>query len=94
MPLEGSVVLLELRSRAADSVTTVRGELAGELLHFERGPDGFRALAAVPLGAADSVAARATIERVGGATDTVVAWLAPGRRRAPRERLQAAPALV
>ena len=84
VPLEGSVVLLELRSRAADSVTTVRGELAGELLHFERGADGFRALAAVPLGAVDSVAVRATIERVGGATDTVVAWLAPGRRRAPR----------
>ena len=94
VPLEGSVVLLELRSGAGDSVTTVRGELAGEPLHFERGADGFRALGAVPLGAVDSVAARATIERVGGATDTVVAWFAPGRRRAPRERLQAAPALV
>ena len=94
VPLEGSVVLLELRFGAGDSVTTVRGELAGEPLHFERGADGFRALGAVPLGAMDSVAARATIERVGGATDTVVAWLAPGRRRAPRERLRAAPALV
>src|SRR5213076_3082562 len=48
---------------------------------------GLRALAAVPLGAGDSVAARATIEHPGGASDTVVAWLVPGRRRA-------APALV
>src|SRR5207245_2147319 len=70
------------------------GELAGEPLHFERTPHGFRALAAVPFDGADSVAARATVERAGGATDTVVVWLVPRRRRAPRERLHAAPALV
>jgi len=94
VPLEGSVVLLELRPSAGDSVTTVRGDLAGEPLHFERDTDGWRALGAVPLDAGDSVAARATIERRGGASDTVVAWLAPRRRRAARERLRAAPALV
>jgi len=94
VPLEGSVLLLDLHPRAGDSVTAVRGELAGEPLHFEPVGDGFRALAAVPLGPADSVAARATIERVGGASDSVVAWLVPARRRAPRERLHAAPDLV
>src|SRR5207245_2581931 len=66
----------------------------GAPLHFERPPHGFRALAAVPFDGADSVAARATVERAGGATDTVVVWLVPRRRRAPRERLHAAPALV
>src|SRR5207244_12892246 len=72
VPLEGSVVLLELRSRASDSVTTVRGELAGEPLHFERGADGFRALGAVPLGAVHSVAARAAVGRGGGRAGTRV----------------------
>src|SRR5256885_16125620 len=79
VPLEGSVVVLELRlgSPAGDSVTTLRGELAGEPLHFERDTDGGRPPAAVPLGAEDSAAARAPIERIGGASDTRVAWAAP-----------------
>ena len=93
-PLEGSAVVLELSVGSDDSVTMVRGELAGEPLHFERTPHGFRALGAVPVDRGDSVAARATIERVGGETDSVVAWLLPRRRRAPRERLQAAPDMV
>ncbi|HEY6156532.1 MAG TPA: MFS transporter [Gemmatimonadales bacterium] len=93
-PLEGSAVVLELSSPSGDSVTAVRGELAGEPLHFERTPHGLRALAAVPFDRADSVAARATVERAGGATDTVVAWLVPRRRRAPREKLRAAPEFV
>src|SRR5438094_605079 len=86
LPLEGSVVVLELSALATDSVTAVHGELAGEPLHFERTTRGLRALAAVPLGAGDSVAARATIEHPGGASDTVVAWTraraAPGAARA------------
>ena len=93
LPLEGSAVVLELSTGSDDSVTAVQGELAGEPLHFERTTQGFRALAAVPLNeaGADSVMARATVERAGGPTDTVVAWLVPRRRRAPRERLRAAP---
>ena len=94
VPLEGSAVLLELSASSDDSGAVVHGELAGEPLHFERTPHGFRALAAVPFDGADSVAARATVERAGGASDTVVVWLMPRRRRAPRERLHAAPALV
>jgi len=60
------------------------GDLAGEPLHFERVADGFRASAV--RWPADSVAARATIERVGGASAAWVRWLVP-RARAPRERL-------
>ena len=92
-PLEGSAVVLALLAPTDDSVT-VHGELAGEPLHFERTPHGWRALAAVPFDRADSVAARATIERPGGATDSLVAWLVPRRRRAPREKLRAAPEFV
>lgn len=92
-PVEGSAVVLALSAPTDDSVT-VQGELAGEPLHFERTPHGWRALAAVPFDRADSVAARATVERAGGATDSVVVWLVPRRRRAPREKLRAAPQFV
>ena len=92
-PVEGSAVVLALSAPTDDSVT-VHGELAGEPLHFERTPHGWRALAAVPFDRADSVAARATVERAGGATDSVVVWLVPRRRRAPREKLRAAPEFV
>jgi len=93
-PLQGSAVVLALLPGSGDSVAAVQGELAGEPLHFERTTHGWRALAAVPFDRADSAAARATIDRAGGKTDTVVAWLALKRRWAPRERLHAAPDLV
>src|SRR5205823_5715447 len=85
-PLEGSAVVLQLSAGPDDSITAVRGELAGEPLHFERTTQGWRTIAAVPFGRSDSVAARATVERAGGPTDSVVAWLVPRRRRAWRER--------
>ncbi len=91
---QGSLVLLGVRPSVADSVTRIEGELAGEPLHFEVVGDEFRALGAVPLEAQDSVAARVVIERAGGASDTVIAPLRVRRRRAPRERLHAAPEFV
>src|SRR2546429_850351 len=93
-PLEGSAVVLQLSAGRDDSITAARGEWAGEPLHFERTTQGWRTLAAVPFGRSDSVTARATVERAGGFTDTVVAWLVPHRRRAPRERLRVAPDLA
>src|SRR2546421_6267829 len=93
-PLEGSAVVLQLSAGPDDSVAAVQGELAGEPLHFERTPHGWRALAAVPFGRSDSVTARATVERAGGLTDTGVAWLVPRQRRAPRGRLRVAPDLA
>jgi murein DD-endopeptidase MepM/ murein hydrolase activator NlpD len=94
LPLQGSVVSLAVRAGAADSVIAVRGELAGEPLHFERDADEFRALGAVPLAAGRRIAASVVIERAGGASDTVIASLPVRRRRAARERLRAAPEFV
>jgi len=94
VPLEGSVLLLGLSSRAGDSVVAVRGELAGEPLHFERVSDEFRAIAAVPLGVRDSVTVHVTRERTGGASDTVAVSVPVRRRRVVRERLRAASDLV
>jgi len=94
VPLEGSVLLLGLRSPADDSVVAVRGELAGEPLHFERVADEFRAIAAVPLDARDSVTVHVMLERAGGASDTVAVSVPVRRRRVLRERLRAAPDLV
>src|SRR5439155_23633999 len=51
-------------------------------------------VAAVPVDRSDGVVARATGERAGGLPDTVVAWIVPRRRRAPREKLRAAPQFV
>ncbi len=94
LPLQGSVVLLAMRAGEGDSVIAVRGELAGEPLHFERDADEFLALGAVPLGAGRSIAASVVVERAGGVLDTVIASLPVGRRRAARERLRAAPEFV
>jgi len=91
LPLQGSLVRLLVRPPAGDSVTAVSGELAGEPLHFERLPDGFEALGAVPFAARDSAAARLVIERADSSSDTVIAALRVGRRRVPRERLRVAP---
>src|SRR5204862_6720241 len=86
--------VLPLPAGSDDSVATVQGELAVEPLHFEHLTHGWRALAAVPFDRAESVAVRALVQRAAGSTDTVVAWLVPRRRRAPREKLRAAPGLV
>jgi hypothetical protein len=94
VPLEGSVLLLGLIGRADDSVVVVRGELAGEPLHFERVADGFRAIAAVPLGVRDSVTVHVMLECTGGVSDTVAVSVPVRRRRVLRERLRAAPDLV
>jgi murein DD-endopeptidase MepM/ murein hydrolase activator NlpD len=91
LPLQGSLVLMTVRPLVADSVTAVRGELAGEALHFERFADGFRALGGVPLGAGDSVAARVVVERTDSTRDTVFATLPVRVRRVSRERLRVAP---
>src|SRR5207302_6839486 len=77
-----------------DGMTEVRGGVGGGLRAFERSTEGGSALAAVRFGRSDGVEARATVERAGGLTDSVVAWLVPRRRRAPRERLRVAPDLA
>jgi murein DD-endopeptidase MepM/ murein hydrolase activator NlpD len=56
----------------ADSVVSVAGEMAGEPLRFVPASSGrLQALGAVPLGASDSVVARAVLTRASGAVDSL-----------------------
>ena len=91
LPLQGSLVRVEVRLPAGDGVTAVSGDLAGEPLHFERFSDGFRALGAVPFEPRDSAAARVVLETAGVADDTLLARLPVARRWVPRERLRVSP---
>ena len=102
VPLEGSLVILVVRPpspagrggqgvRTEDSLVAVQGTLAGEALHFERASHGFRALGAVPVGAADSVTGSLVTQHFSGAVDTVVVALRVRRRRVVGERLRVAP---
>jgi murein DD-endopeptidase MepM/ murein hydrolase activator NlpD len=94
VPLQGSLVVLGVRVPAGNTAPTVRGVLAGEPLHFERVGDWFHAVGGVPLSAQSRVIARIVIERTAGASDTVLAVLPVGVRKAPRERLSTDPDLV
>jgi murein DD-endopeptidase MepM/ murein hydrolase activator NlpD len=91
-PVQGSLVVL--RVRAGDRAVAVEGELAGEPLHFERDTALFRALAAIPLTAQDSVALRLAIVRAEGARDTLIAFVPVRPRAVRREELRTAPEFV
>jgi murein DD-endopeptidase MepM/ murein hydrolase activator NlpD len=93
-PLQGSLVVMEVRPAVGDSVVAVRGELAGELLHFERRAGVFRALGAVPVTAQDSMMMLVVIERATGASEALTPSFPVARRRAPREELRTAPEFV
>ena len=77
-PVQGSLVAIQASSAAT-------GSFAGEPLHFESIPNGYRAFAAVPLDASESVTGEVV---AGGATERVV--IAVTRRDAHNERLRAA----
>lgn len=93
-PLQGALVVLGVRAAAGDSVTAVRGDLAGEPLHFAVVAGWFRALGGVPFDAADSVHARLVIEYAARPADTLTPSLPVARRHARHERLKAAPEFV
>jgi len=80
-----------VRPGAGDSVLVVRGEVAGEPLHFEGGAGGYRALAAVPLSAESSAAIRVEIERAAGASEVLTPSLPVGPREGRSETLYTAP---
>src|SRR6476620_1035562 len=62
--------------RNDDSLVAVTGEMAGEPLRFIPAASGrFQALGAIPLGASDSVVARAVLTRRSGAVDTLRLFL-------------------
>src|SRR4051812_38729447 len=77
---QGSLVQLEVRLAPGDSELAVGGELAGERLHFEhRGAGRFRALAAVPIDAADTLATSLVVERAAAAPETLAVRLPVSR---------------
>lgn len=78
-PVQGSLLVL-------DAAVPVTGALAGEPLHFEGAGARFRALAAIPLGADDSVTG--ALATAGG--DTVPVAIPVVRRDVRSERLRAA----
>src|SRR5688572_16839905 len=92
----GSIVRLTLTAPTADPVKSIRGEMAGEELHFLSRESGiWRAIGGIPVDARDSVAAHVIIERRSGSADTSRAWAKfpppprarPGARRARPRRL-------
>lgn len=90
-PLQGSLILVVVHPGAGDSVLTVRGEVAGEPLHFEGSAGRYRALAAVPLSAEYSAAIRVVIERAAGASEVFTPSIPVEMRTGKRETLYTAP---
>jgi murein DD-endopeptidase MepM/ murein hydrolase activator NlpD len=77
-------VTIDGLGRNDDSVVTVVGHMADEPLRFLPASEGrFQALAAIPLGASDSVVALAVITRASGAADTLHLALKYPHRPAP-----------
>jgi murein DD-endopeptidase MepM/ murein hydrolase activator NlpD len=73
-PAPGAIVRLTLADAAPrdDAIVGVRGTMAGEPLHFLPGDSGrYTAIGAVPVDAADSIAARVFVARRSGAVDTL-----------------------
>ncbi|HYN82821.1 MAG TPA: M23 family metallopeptidase [Gemmatimonadaceae bacterium] len=81
----GSIVRLTLTASAADPITSIRGEMAGEQLHFLSRDSGiWRAIGGIPVDARDSVAAHVIIERSSGSADTSRVWAKLPRPPRPR----------
>jgi hypothetical protein len=96
-PAQGSVVSLsvgpESLAVARPMAVPLTGVAAGEPLHFEAVTGGatYWALAAIPLEAPDSLMVSLTIERAGGAIDTLTIRLPVASRAASTEQLHALP---
>ena len=85
-PLQGSLILIVVQPRDADSLLPVTGALAGESLHFE--PDGrgaLVALGAVPFGADDTLPLSVRLDE-----DEFARPLPVARRTVTREELRTA----
>jgi hypothetical protein len=89
-PAQGSLIQVILRV-PGEAPTAVTGDVASEPLHFEARSDGaYRAIAAVPIDAPDTLKMSLVLERLGGA-DTVLAVIAVQQGTYPMERLRVAP---
>lgn len=78
---------------ARPMAVSLTGVAAGEPLHFEADTGGaaYWALAAIPLEAADSLMVSLTIDRAGGAIDTLAIRVPVASRAASSEQLHASP---
>lgn len=84
-PQPGAIVRLSVTMPASrDSVTGVRGVLAGEPLHFVRSSASWRAIGGVPTDAEGNVSARAYVTRASGRVDTVRAAMVLPRIPKPK----------
>lgn len=84
-PQPGAVVRLSVTiPSSSDSVTAVRGVLAGEPLHFIRSAASWRAIGGVPTDAEGNVNARAFVTRESGRVDTLRATMVLPRIPKPK----------
>jgi murein DD-endopeptidase MepM/ murein hydrolase activator NlpD len=88
-PEPGALVRLTLRdSSSRGAIVAIRGQMAGEPLHFPAASGRtFRAVGAIPMNANGPVAARVVVERR-GATDTITATVVVPRVRMATSRLE------
>lgn len=94
-PLQGAMAWLEVLPgpHAADSLTAVEGDAAGEPLHFRRVGAGYRALLGVPLDDGDSIAVALRLART-ATTDTTTLSFPLTRPPLRSERLRVDPAMT
>ena len=91
-PLPGSLVTLTVSDGRAtrDTVTAIRGTMAGEPLHFVEAGGVHRAIGAVPVDSTGAVRAQVIVERTSGEADTLLASVTPPPLPPPAEQLAVA----
>ena len=96
-PARGSVAWLRIEDDPARNdqpgLTDVRGEAAGEPLHFERGERGFAALIGIPVDGGDTLPVALRLSRTGRVDSTLVG-LVVRHPSYPTERLRVPPGMV
>jgi murein DD-endopeptidase MepM/ murein hydrolase activator NlpD len=73
-PEPGAIVRLSLRANGG-AVSSVKGTLAGEPLHFIRTDSGWHAIGGIPTDAQGNISARAFVQLASGEVDTVRATM-------------------
>jgi len=90
-PVQGSFIVLAVRTPASDSVG-ITGTLAGEPLHFVREADGvYRSLGGIPIDAPDTLRALLMVEREGAPAESLAVSIPVRAATYPLERLSVAP---
>jgi murein DD-endopeptidase MepM/ murein hydrolase activator NlpD len=90
-PVQGSFVVLAVRTPATDSVR-ITGALAGEPLHFVRESDGvYRSLGGVPIDAPDTLRTTLIVEHSSSPAESLSVTIPVRAATYPLERLSVAP---